>query len=154
VDRIDTSDWPCTIARAVAVFGDHWNILLIREACLGTRRFDGFQSALGIGRNMLTRRLNGLVDEGIMTRVEYQQHPPRSEYRLTEKGRQAFAVLAAMAAWGEEWMVGPEGTPLILHHTACGHDMHAVVTCSECHRPIDVREVRPLRGPGAPDPTP
>ncbi len=154
MDRIDTSDWPCTIARAVAVFGDHWNILLIREACLGTRRFDGFQSALGIGRNMLTRRLNGLVDEGIMTRVEYQQHPPRSEYRLTEKGRQAFAVLAAMAAWGEEWMVGPEGTPLILHHTACGHDMHAVVTCSECHRPIDVREVRPLRGPGAPDPTP
>jgi DNA-binding HxlR family transcriptional regulator len=153
MDRIDTSDWPCTIARSVAVFGDHWNILLIREACLGTRRFDAFQSALGIGRNMLTRRLNGLVDEGILTRVEYQQNPPRNEYRLTEKGRQAFSVLAAMAAWGEEWLVGPEGTPLILHHTSCDHDMHAVVACSECQQPIDVREVRALRGPGAPDPT-
>ena len=75
VKRTDTSDWPCTIARSAAVLGDHWNLLLIREACLGTRRFDDFQEALGIGRNILTRRLNGLVDEGLLRRVEYQQNP-------------------------------------------------------------------------------
>ncbi len=150
MERIDTSDWPCTIARSAAVLGDHWNILLVREACLGVRRFDDFQAALGIGRNMLTRRLNTLVEEGMMVRVEYQTNPPRNEYRLTDKGRDAYTVLAAMAAWGDRWLVGPEGTPLVLHHTTCDHDMHAVVVCSECSEPIDVREVRARRGPGAP----
>ena len=56
--------------------------------------------------------------------------------------------LAAMAAWGERWLSGPEGTPLVLHHTTCDHDMHAVVVCSECAAPLDVRETRAQRGPG------
>jgi hypothetical protein len=107
--RTDTSGWPCTIARSVDVLGDHWNLLLIRQACLGTRRFDDFQRALGIGRNILTVRLNRLVDEGMLE-------------------------------------------PLVLHHTACGHDMHAVVTCSVCAKPIDGREVRAKAGPGYPKP--
>jgi hypothetical protein len=59
-----------------------------------------------------------------------------------------------MAAWGERWLTGPEGTPLILHHTACDHDMHAVVVCSECDQPLDVRQVRAKAGPGYPAPTP
>ena len=99
--RTDTSEWPCTIARSAAVLGDHWNLLIIREACLGTRRFDDFQEALGIGRNILTLRLNALVDEDVLRRAEYQQHPVRYEYRLTPKGRDAYPILAAMAAWGD-----------------------------------------------------
>ena len=99
--RTDTSSWPCTIARSVDVLGDHWNLLLIREACLGTRRFDDFQAALGIGRNMLSQRLARLCDDGLLTRVPYQPHPPRHEYRLTDKGRDVYPVLAAMAARGE-----------------------------------------------------
>jgi len=150
VKRTDTSDWPCTIARSAAVLGDHWNLLLIREACLGTRRFDDYQAALGIGRNILTRRLNALVDDGLMRRVEYRQHPTRYEYRLTDKGRDAYPILAAMAAWGDRWLTGPEGTPLVLHHTTCDHDMHAVVVCSECAEPLDVRGVRAKPGPGHP----
>src|SRR5437773_7836374 len=96
--RTDTSGWPCTVARSVDVLGDHWNLLLIRQACLGMRRFDDFQSALGIGRNILTQRLTRLVDEGVLTRVEYQQNPLRYEYRLTDKGRDAYPILAAIAA--------------------------------------------------------
>jgi len=148
VKRTDTSSWPCTIARSADILGDHWNLLIIRQACLGTRRFDDFQSVLGIGRNILTQRLARLVDEGVLTRVEYQQNPPRAEYRLTDKGREVYPILAAMAAWGERWLTGPEGTPLVLHHTACEHDMHAVVVCSECDEPLDVRQMRAKTGPG------
>lgn len=150
VKRTDTSDWPCTIARSAALLGDHWNLLLIRQACLGTRRFDDFQSELGIGRNILTRRLTQLVEAGLMRRVEYQEHPPRSEYRLTQQGREVFPILAAMAAWGDRWLTGPEGTPLVLHHTGCDHDMQAEVVCGACHSPIDVREVTAFAGPGYP----
>jgi DNA-binding HxlR family transcriptional regulator len=150
VKRTDTSDWPCTIARSVDVLGDHWNLLIIRQACLGTRRFDDFQAALGTGRNILSQRLGRLVDEGLLTRVEYQANPPRHEYRLTDRGREVYPILAAMAAWGEKWLTGPEGTPLILHHTACHHDMHAIVVCSECAQPLDVRQVQAKAGPGYP----
>lgn len=151
--RTDTSEWPCTIARAAAVLGDHWNLLIIRQACLGTRRFDDFQRELGIGRNILTGRLGDLVDEGLLRRAQYQNSPARFEYRLTDKGREVYPILAAMAAWGDRWLVGPEGTPLVLHHTTCDHDMHAVVTCSECAEPLDVRELRATAGPGYPRPS-
>jgi len=150
VKRVDTSDWPCTIARSAALLGDHWNLLLVRQACLGTRRFDEFQAELGIGRNILTTRLNQLVDAGVLQRVEYQESPQRFEYRLTQQGREVWPILAAMATWGERWLSGPEGTPLVLHHTTCDHDMHAVVVCSECDVPLDVREMRARRGRGYP----
>jgi DNA-binding HxlR family transcriptional regulator len=108
VRRTDTAEWPCNIARAANVLADHWNVLLLRQACFGTRRFEAFQRTLGIGRNMLTLRLQGLVDEGLLDRVEYQSAPVRREYRLTDKGRDASSVLAAMAAGGERRLTGPE----------------------------------------------
>ncbi len=122
----------------------------MRQACLGTRRFEDFQRELRIGRNILTLRLNRLVDEGLLTRVEYQDRPVRHEYRLTAKGRDVYPMLAAMAAFGDKWLVGKEGSPLVLHHTSCDHDMHAVVTCSECAQPLDVRQVQARTGPGYP----
>lgn len=148
--RTSTADWPCTIARSIDLLGEGWTLLILRQACLGTRRFEDFQRELGISRNILTLRLGRLVEEGLLTPVEYQQRPVRHEYRLTDKGRDVYPILAAMAAFGEKWLVGDEGTPLILHHTACDHDMHAVVACSECGEPIDVRQVRARIGPGFP----
>jgi DNA-binding HxlR family transcriptional regulator len=146
--RTSTADWPCTVARAVDLFGEGWTLLIMRQACVGTRRFEDFQRELGISRNILTLRLNKLVDDGLLSPVEYQQRPVRHEYRLTDKGRDVFPILAAMAAYGDKWLVGDEGTPLILHHTTCDRDMHAVTTCSECGAPLDVHDVRYRRGPG------
>lgn len=147
--RTDTSAWPCNIARSANVLGDHWNLLLIRDACLGTRRYEDFQRNLGIGRNMLSIRLKGLLEDGILERVGHLETPRRHEYRLTDKGRDAYTVLAAMDAWGRRWLAGPEGTPVTLHHDLCHQDMHAVVVCSECTEPIDVRDVRARPGPGS-----
>jgi DNA-binding HxlR family transcriptional regulator len=154
MQRTDTSAWPCTIARSVHVLGDGWNLLLIREACLGVRRFGDFQRALGIARNILSTHLNEHVEEGLLERVEYQRRPVRHEYRLTAKGRDVYPILAAMAAWGDRWLTGADGTPLQLHHQLCDHDVHAVVVCSECSEPIDVRQVRARAGPGYPRLTP
>ena len=148
--RTDTSEWPCNIARSASILGDHWNLLLVRDACLGVRRYEDFQRSLGIGRNMLSVRLRGLVAEGLLERVEYEEGPVRHEYRLTDKGRDAYTVLAALDAWGRRWLAGPEGSPVTLHHGPCDHDMHAVVVCSECATPIDVRHVTATAGPGHP----
>jgi len=148
--RTSTADWPCTIARSVDLLGEGWTLLIMREAFSGSRRFEDFQRELGISRNILTLRLNRLVEEGLLTQVEYQERPVRFEYRLTEKGRDVFPIIAAMAAYGEKWLVGPEGTPLILRHTICDSDMHAVVTCSECAQPLTVRDVEGRVGPGYP----
>ena len=148
VKRVDTSRWPCTIARSADMLGDRWNLLIIRQACLGAPRFEHFQHSLGIGRNILSLRLQRLVDGGVLRRVAYQHAPERFEYRLTQQGREVFPILAAMAAWGDRWLVDDEGSPLVLHHIACDHEMHAEVVCSECAEPLDVREVRARRGPG------
>ncbi|MBK5222470.1 MAG: helix-turn-helix transcriptional regulator [Acidimicrobiia bacterium] len=150
MSRTDTSTWPCTIARASDLLGDGWNLLIVRQACLGARRFEEFHDGLGIGRNVLTSHLHRLVDEGVFDRVPYQDRPPRHEYRLTDKGRDIFPVLVAMAAWAERWMTGSEGTPLVFHHQSCDHDMHGEVVCSHCHDPIAVRDVGARPGPGHP----
>lgn len=150
MSRTDTSQWPCTIARAADVLGDSWNLLIIRQACLGARRFEQFHDALGIGRGVLTAHLATLVEAGVFVRVAYQDRPERFEYRLTDKGREVFPILAAMAAWGERWMTGPDGTPLVFHHASCDHEMHAEVVCSECTEPLSVRDVTARPGPGHP----
>jgi DNA-binding HxlR family transcriptional regulator len=110
--------------------GERWTILILRDAFYGVRRFDDFQASLGVARNILTTRLNHLVDGGIMRKDRYQDNPPRYEYRLTEKGRDLIPVITTMLAWGNRWESDTD--PIALIHKDCDHTMHAVAVCSEC----------------------
>ena len=92
----------CSIARALEVVGERWTLLIVRDAFLGLRRFDQFQASLGIARNVLTDRLNRLVEEGILERVRYSERPERHEYRLTAKGRDLAVTLAGLRQWGDK----------------------------------------------------
>src|SRR5688500_13683640 len=93
----------CSIARSLEIVGDWWTLLVVRDALLGIRRFEHFQARLGIARNILTARLKGLVDRGILERHAYQERPRRFEYRLTKKGLDLFPVIIALKEWGDRW---------------------------------------------------
>src|SRR5882762_5309247 len=88
----------CSIARTLEVVGERWTLLIIRDVFLGLRRFEQIQKSLGIARNVLTDRLNRLVDEGILERVRYSERPERYEYRLTQKGRDLHLALAGLSS--------------------------------------------------------
>ena len=145
----DLADQPCSIARSVAVIGDRWTLMILRDAFLGVRRFEAFQTRLGISRTIITERLKLLVDEGVLAKVPYQDRPVRHEYRLTQKGMDLYPVVMAIVNWGDRHYAGEAGAPLLHHHKACGCDFHPVMTCSECHAPVGAREVETRAGPGA-----
>lgn len=117
-------------------------MLVIREAFNGVRRFDDFQARLGIARNVLASRLQGLVDHGILERRLYQERPERFEYRLTEKGRDLYPVLISLMRWGDKHMAGESGPPVLLTHEPCGHAPDAVLACSTCGKQLVAREVK------------
>jgi len=148
--RTPFAQWPCSVARCVDLLGDWWTPLVLREAFYGVRRFDEFAGTLGIGRNVLTQRLNRLVDEGLLDKVPYQERPLRHEYRLTDKGRDFFPVIAAMIRWGDRWLASDDGPPVLLHHTACGQVTEAAVVCAQCRQPLALNEIRVSLGPGFP----
>ncbi len=138
----------CSVAQCLEVIGEWWSMLIIRDVFLGVRRFDDFQSRLGISRNILTTRLTTLVDAGILEKVPYQDRPVRYEYRLTAKGRDLWPVLTTMREWGDRW-AAPRGAPLELVHQACGETMVLHHTCRSCGEAVDSRSVRARPGPGA-----
>ena len=94
----------CSVAQVLEIIGERWTWLIIRDAFLGVTRFIDFEQSLGIARNVLTDRLNRLVEEGIFERVLYQEHPPRYEYRLTPKGSDLFTALNALRQWGDQYL--------------------------------------------------
>jgi DNA-binding HxlR family transcriptional regulator len=138
----DIGDTRCSVARALSVVGDRWTILLLREAFLGTRRFEDFQANTGASRALVADRLKDLVEEGVLDRVPYQERPERFEYRLTEKGVDLYPVVTALLTWGDRWNPSPAGPPMILVHQACGHAMHPQLTCPDCGEPLTARDVR------------
>jgi DNA-binding HxlR family transcriptional regulator len=150
VERVSFEDMNCSVAQCLEVVGEWWSLLIVRDAFLGVHRFDNFQARLGISRNILNQRLRKLVDTGVLERVPYQDKPPRSEYRLTEKGRDLWHALTALRQWGDRW-AAPDGPPLTMRHSTCGHVVDAVAVCSHCGEPLGPGSVTAEPGPGAVD---
>jgi len=144
----DVGATKCSVARSLAVIGDRWTMLVVRNAFLGVKRFDEFQSIMGVTRHVLADRLNRLVEASVLKKVPYQERPTRFEYRLTEQGRDLYPVLLSLTAWGDKWLDEGRGPPLEYHHRTCGKKTSAVVACSECGEPLDARDVIPMAGPG------
>jgi len=94
----------CPVARTLDIIGERWTILLLRDLLLeGPRKFQDFQQALpGISPNTLSARLKTLEEHGIVRRQIYEEHPPRAEYLLTDRGRALGPVLKALLEWGRK----------------------------------------------------
>ena len=140
------------MARTVAVIGDRWTLMILRDCFLRVRRFEDFQSRLGITRPLLASRLNKLVDESVLVKVAYQERPLRHEYRLTPKGLDLYPVVMSIVHWGDVHLAGRQGRPLIHTHERCGKDFDPVMVCSQCGEPLMPRQIHVRRGPGAADP--
>ena len=139
-------DW-CPVGAAVDYFGDRWMLLVLREAFFGVRQFEELLRNTGAARNILTNRLGRLVEGGILEKQLYSERPPRSEYRLTEKGIDLWPVIIAMSSWGQKWGELEAGPPIRLEHKGCGAVMEPRLTCPECGEALDARSVRVVPGP-------
>jgi DNA-binding HxlR family transcriptional regulator len=144
------SEQNCSIADALAVLGERWTLLIMREVLLGRRRFADIRDETGVATNILSDRLQTLVGHELLTRERYGEHPEAFEYRTTKKGDDTWPVLAALLAWGDAYgSVG--GSPRVIVHTRCGHDADLRLHCSHCGEPVTTSELVTRPGPGAND---
>ena len=142
------ADMNCSIAQSLEIIGEWWTLLILRDSFLGVRRFDDFVERLGIARNVLTNRLDTLVDAGILERRTYDEARRRSDYVLTDKGVALWPVMVALRQWGDEWVLGEGNEPILLEHRSCGHVAGAHLVCDHCGEELDARAVRVVPGPG------
>jgi DNA-binding HxlR family transcriptional regulator len=139
----------CSVAGALEVVGERWSLLIVRDVFLGLRRFDEMQAHLGIARNILQTRLKTLLENGVLEKRLYAEHPPRHEYRLTDKGLDLWPTVVALMRWGDRHAVPAGGPPVLLEHRGCGGAVDDHRVCESCGARLSVRDVRALPGPGA-----
>jgi DNA-binding HxlR family transcriptional regulator len=141
----------CSIARTLALIGDRWTLLVLRDVANGVRRFDELAGHLGIARNVLAGRLARLADEGLVRRTAYREPGARErhEYRLSDAGRELMPILVAFMAWGDRHLAGPEGPPAVVRHAGCGAPIRVSLTCAEGHELGERPALRVEPGPGS-----
>jgi DNA-binding HxlR family transcriptional regulator len=140
----------CTIGRAMAILGEKWTMVVLREVFNGIRRFDDMRVRTQIPRQVLTNRLSSLVEHGVLRRVPYREPGARErhEYRLTDKGFDLYPMLVAVKSWGDAYLADPEGPPLTLVHRDCEAEVHTEIHCAAGHPVNSMRDVVPRSGPG------
>jgi DNA-binding HxlR family transcriptional regulator len=137
------------MVRAMAVVGDRWSILILREAYYGTKRFDEFEYYIGVAPNILSARLKKLVHAGIMRREPLPGHSARYAYILTEKGRDFFPVYLALKKWGDDWLAEPEGPQVIFRDRAAGREIEYPKLFAASGKPLRLEDVEVVAGSGA-----
>ncbi|MER7503194.1 helix-turn-helix domain-containing protein [Nonomuraea pusilla] len=133
----------CSIANALAVVGERWSLLALREIMLGVRRFDQIARNTGASRDILTARLRKLVEVGLLERRQYEEHPPRYEYVLTEPGRALHTVLLALMSWGDRYVT--EGEPPTVWRHSCGEVLEPLTVCAHCGEPVRTEDMTLLQ---------
>jgi len=137
-------DTVCPIARSLAVVGDRWTILILRELFLGVKRFEEFQSQTGMSPHLLSTRLKRLEADGVVARHRYSERPPRYEYRLTSKGLDLYPLMLSLKSWGEQWggfQPGDEPA-LVITHRQCRHGTGLKLVCPSCDEPFGPRDAK------------
>ncbi|HEX5405174.1 MAG TPA: helix-turn-helix domain-containing protein [Pseudonocardiaceae bacterium] len=133
----------CSIANALAVIGERWSLLALREVMLGERRFDQIARNTGASRDILTTRLRSLEAAGVLERRQYESRPPRYEYVLTESGRALDTVLLTLMEWGDRFAT--DGEPPTVWQHSCGAELHPQVVCAHCGEQVKAEDTTPLR---------
>jgi len=137
----------CPIGRAADILGDRWSLLILRNAMIGVTRFDRFRAELGIADNVLSARLNRLVEADVFTRIPYRDGGrTRHEYRLTQAGADLLPVFNALAGWGLRHTRGADtAEPMRILHSVCGSDLQPGEHCATCGRRVAAEEIGWLR---------
>ena len=144
----ELEDAICSIARPVSLLGDRWTFIILREAFRGVRRFDEFEAILGISRPVLSARLAGLVEGGVLERRAYaEERRTRHEYRLTDKGMDVYPILMALRAFADKHM-SPDGPIVVYSHKGCGGATEVKHVCDACGQEVSARDVVAQPGPG------
>jgi DNA-binding HxlR family transcriptional regulator len=143
------ADQVCSLAGALEVVGERWSLLIVRDVLFGLRRFDQLQENLGIARNVLQKRLERLIEQGVLERALYSERPARYEYRLTEKGLDLWPAMVALLQWGDRYAAPAAGPPVLLEHRGCGGAVDDHRMCAVCGARLSVRDVVAVLGPGA-----
>jgi len=140
----------CTIGRAMAVLGERWTFVVLREVFNGIRRFGDMRRHTGIPRQVLTNRLAFLVEQDVLRREPYRESGMRErhEYRLTEKGLDLYPVLVAVAQWGDRYLADPDGPPVAFAHRDCEAPVEVHLSCAAGHDVTEPRSVVSRPGPG------
>lgn len=149
MQRTSFADFHCSLARTLDIVGEWWTPLVIARIAVGLRRFDDIHRDLGVSRKVLAERLDTLVERGVVERRQYQDHPVRHHYVLTEKGADLVPALMVLVNWGDRWTADESGPPAAFHHQGCGHETEPIVCCSQCGDRMGYRDVVMRAGPGA-----
>ncbi|MBF6077149.1 winged helix-turn-helix transcriptional regulator [Nocardia beijingensis] len=152
--RIDPVN--CSVARALSVIGERWSLLIVREALDGARRFSEFRDRLGIASNLLSARLDSLVEADVLEKIPYREPGARQryEYRLTPRGSDLRPTLIALLEWGDKYLADPQGPSVVVRHQTesgeeCQEPVRIVLECAGGHTHLPPSAIRRTPGPGA-----
>jgi DNA-binding HxlR family transcriptional regulator len=150
VDRTTLRPANCSVAATLGIVGEKWTLLVVRELFYGVRRYEDFLEIIGCARNILSDRLRKLVAHDFVRRVAYREEGQRErfEYRLTPRGMDFFPALMALMRWGDRWLAGKYGPPVVVEHRNCRATVSTEIRCAAGHGPLTARETAPVPGPG------